>query len=90
MQAIGSSPSTSTALFRPAQFAERHRSAGWTEAALRWLIFTAHDNGLGAAGAIIRQGRRVFIDEEKFFVWLRSARAPTDHRRAEKSAQPAR
>jgi hypothetical protein len=62
-----------------AQFAERHPA--WTQPGLRNLIFAAEDrvgsrgtrvpgNGLGAAGAIVRVGRRVLIDEQKFFAWI--------------------
>lgn len=53
----------------------------FTQAALRALIFKAepritHEgtkpgNGLIEAGAIIRIGRRVLIDEAKFFEWVR-------------------
>ncbi|MGQ0650798.1 MAG: hypothetical protein ACT4P4_00810 [Betaproteobacteria bacterium] len=62
-----------------AQFAERHPA--WTQAGLRNLIYAAEDrvssrgaripgNGLAAAGAIVRVGRRVLINEEKFFGWI--------------------
>ena len=54
----------------------------FTQAAMRGLIFKAepritHEgtkpgNGLIEAGAIIRIGRRVLIDEAKFFEWVRS------------------
>jgi hypothetical protein len=59
---------------RVKQFVERHVSEGWSEPSLRWLIFKAHSNGLEEAGAIVRAGRRVFIDETAFFRWLRSQR----------------
>ena len=42
----------------------------WSEASLRWMIFRAADNGLSAAGAIVRCGRRVFIDPAAFDQWL--------------------
>jgi hypothetical protein len=44
----------------------------FTQPSIRWLIFRASDNGLEAAGAIIRVGRRVLIDQEKFVDWVRS------------------
>ena len=72
----------STGAYRVRQFVERHRAEGWTDPAVRWLIFTADENGLAQAGAIVRQGRRVFIDEGKFFSWLRSNRIPTSRRAA--------
>jgi hypothetical protein len=66
-------------LFTVEQFAER-RSA-WTAAAIRNLILNAEDrinsrgeriagNGLAEAGAIVRVGRRVLIDEQAFFRWI--------------------
>jgi len=42
----------------------------FTQASLRWLIFQAEQNGLAKSGAIIRLGRRVLIDEEKFLGWV--------------------
>lgn len=41
-----------------------------TTSALRYMIFKANENGL--AGAILRIGRRVLIDEAAFFSWVRS------------------
>ena len=64
------------ALFRPAKFVERHKEEGWTEPQIRWLIFQARQNGLEDAGAIVRNGRKVFIDELRFFAWLRKSRIP--------------
>lgn len=53
----------------------------FTQAAMRGLIFKAEPritregpkpgNGLIESGAIIRIGRRVLIDEAKFFEWVR-------------------
>jgi hypothetical protein len=61
------------------QFSEAHPA--FTPAALRALVFKANSrithegpapgNGLIEAGAIIRLGRRVLIDEEKFFAWVK-------------------
>ena len=61
------------------QFAERWQA--WTEPALRNLLLNAKDrlnsrgeriegNGLEEAGAVVRVGRRVLIDERAFFRWL--------------------
>ena len=49
------------------QFAE---SSPFSEASVRWMIHKAGDNGLAAAGAIVRVGRRVYIDAERFDAWL--------------------
>jgi hypothetical protein len=66
-------------LFTVEQFAERRPA--WTEAALRNMILNSADrlnsrgeripgNGLFEAGAIVRVGRRVLIDEQAFFRWI--------------------
>ena len=60
-------------------FAERRPA--WTESALRNMILNSADrlnsrgeripgNGLAEAGAIVRVGRRVLIDELAFFRWI--------------------
>ncbi len=57
------------------------RNPAWTEPGTRNLILHADDrvnslgeripgNGLSEAGAIVRVGRRVLIDEEAFFRWI--------------------
>lgn len=55
------------------QFAARH--AAFPEASLRWLVFTA--GGPRAepdiSNAIVRVGRRVLLDEARFFQCLRGA-----------------
>lgn len=61
------------------QFCGRHRFKN--QAGLRGEILNAEDrknsrgeripgNGLAEAGAIVRIGRRVYIDEEKYFKWV--------------------
>lgn len=72
-------------LYTVAQFADKHRT--WTtQPALRNLLLNARDrfnsrgekvagNGLDAAGAIVRIGRRILIDEGRFFAWLTSQQA---------------
>lgn len=52
------------------QFSEKHPA--FTRGGLRALIFSASSNGLAKAGAIVRIGRRVLIDEEKFFGWVKA------------------
>lgn len=51
------------------QFCEKHPA--FTHGGLRDRIFHAESNGLKKSGAILRNGRRVLIDEERFFNWLR-------------------
>lgn len=45
----------------------------FSESSLRWLLFNAHTNGLDDSGAIVRIGRRVLIDVDKFGVWIERA-----------------
>lgn len=68
------------ALFDVAGFVDKHRT--WTtQPAVRNLILNSADrissrgeriagNGLAEAGAIVRIGRKVLIDEQAFFRWL--------------------
>ena len=57
-----------------------HRYPAFTEAAMRAIIFNADDRastagtipGNGFAPAIVRLGRRVLIDEKKFFDIIKS------------------
>ena len=51
-----------------AEFAQRHLFL--TEGGLRFQIFNANENELGDSGAIVRLGRRVLINEEKYFDWI--------------------
>ncbi len=50
------------------QFSEKHQA--FTTGGLRALIFNEHQNGLAKSGAIVRIGRKVLIDEAKFFNWI--------------------
>jgi hypothetical protein len=50
------------------QFCDRHPA--FPEGGLRWQIFHAESNGLQASGAVLRNGRRVLIDEDRYFRWL--------------------
>ena len=41
-----------------------------TEGGLRWQIFNEKNNGLKEAEAIIRVGRKVLIDADRYFAWV--------------------
>jgi hypothetical protein len=41
-----------------------------TEGGLRWEIFNEGKNGLKEVGAIIRCGRKILIDTDRYFAWL--------------------
>ena len=55
------------------QMTEKHPA--FPEGGLRHRIFHANSNGMADAGVIVRNGRRVLIDEEKFFDWLKRGAA---------------
>lgn len=58
------------------QFVNKHPA--WTEASIRNLIFHSRDRktskgiipGNGLESAILRVGRKVLIDEARFFEWV--------------------
>lgn len=52
------------------QFCERHPA--FTKGGMRHNIFNEESNGLAKSGAIVRMGRKVLINEPKFFQWLES------------------
>ena len=52
------------------QFIEDHPA--FTTGGIRSLIFNEHSNGLAQSGAIVRIGRKVLIDEAKFFEWVQA------------------
>jgi hypothetical protein len=45
-------------------------SSPFSENQCRWWIFQSGTNGLGDAGALVRVGRRVYIDVDGFDRWL--------------------
>lgn len=57
------STNTHRSLLTVKQFSKQHPA--FTESSLRWLIFNEAENGFSPA--IKRIGRRVLIDEQKFF-----------------------
>ena len=52
------------------QFSIKHSFV--TPGGLRFQIFNAKENGLEKTGAIVRIGRRVLVNEEKYFSWIES------------------
>jgi hypothetical protein len=41
-----------------------------TEGGIRFQIFNKNNNGLKESGAIIRVGRKVLIDTDRYFDWV--------------------
>ena len=64
----GEKNSVTPTLLTVAQFSAKHSFA--TTGGLRFQIFNAKENGLEESGAIVRIGRRVLINEEKYFAWI--------------------
>jgi len=52
------------------QFCQRHPA--FTIGGLRHQIFHEKSNGLAKSGAIVRIGRKVLINESKYWGWLES------------------
>ncbi|MEI6270543.1 MAG: hypothetical protein WCP01_16830 [Methylococcaceae bacterium] len=52
------------------QFTTKHPA--FTLGGLRSLIFNEKTNGLKSSGAVVRIGRKVLIDDAKFFAWIES------------------
>jgi len=52
------------------QFCERYPA--FTKGGMRFSIFNEESNGLAESGAIVRMGRKVLINEPKWFAWLES------------------
>lgn len=50
------------------QFSKKYPA--FPQGGLRWMIFNENSNGMAGAGVVIRAGRKVLIDEDKFFAWL--------------------
>jgi hypothetical protein len=50
------------------QFSANNKA--FSESSIRAIIFNEDKNGLAKSGAIIRIGRKVLIDESKFFGWV--------------------
>jgi hypothetical protein len=45
-------------------------NTAFTNGGIRSLIFNERQNGLAQSGAIVRIGRKVLIDEARFFSWV--------------------
>jgi hypothetical protein len=52
------------------QFTDKHPA--FTKGGIRALIFNENQNGLAKSGAVVRLGRKVLINEYKFFAWIES------------------
>ena len=57
------------------QFCERHPA--FTKGGMRHNILHESTNGLKESGAIVRNGRKILINEPKWFAWLESKNGVT-------------
>jgi hypothetical protein len=62
----------------------------FSEGQLRWWIFLAASNGLDAASAVVRIGRRVYIDVDRFNDWIEQQNASHTVAEASQRVQPIR
>jgi hypothetical protein len=46
------------------------KQPAFTNGGIRSLIFNENENGLAQSGAIVRIGRKILIDHDKFFSWV--------------------
>ena len=53
------------------QFAQKYQA--FSQGGLRWMIFNSKASGLDTA--IVRIGRRILLDEDKFFEWVDACNA---------------
>jgi hypothetical protein len=66
---------TAWAFLTVQQFTTKHTA--FTNGGIRSLIFNENTNGLASSGAIIRIGRKVLINENKFFAWVEAQNGGT-------------
>lgn len=59
------------------QLVNKHKC--FTEGGVRALIFNANSNGLAESKAIVRIGRKVLINEAKFFAWVEAQNQGVNH-----------
>lgn len=59
------------------QFSEQNPA--FPKGGLRWQIFNEDTNGLKESGAIIRVGRKVLIDADRYFDWVYSQNPSLDN-----------
>ncbi len=48
-----------------------HEYPAFPEGGIRWQIFNQDKNGLKESGAVVRIGRKVLLDTDKYFSWIK-------------------
>ena len=72
MNTVTKQQTTTPILSTVPQFCAKHSFI--SQGGLRFQIFNADNNGLSSFGAIVRMGRKVLIDESRYFEWVESLR----------------
>lgn len=65
-------PAPSHTLLTVRQLSEQQ--PGLTVGGIRWDLFHRATNGLEASGAVVRRGRKILIDQERYLEWLVNGR----------------
>ena len=63
-------PAPSRVLLSVKQLAQQQPAL--SEGGIRWDIHNAEHNGLARSGAILRRGRRILLDPDKYLAWMES------------------
>ena len=69
MQTQPQAPKAPKPIFTVQQLADSIEAYQGRTGAIRWQIFNSDTNGLKKSGAIIRHGRKILIDVDKYFAW---------------------
>ena len=72
MNTVTIQQATTPTLSTVPQFCTKHSFI--SQGGLRFQIFNADNNGLASFSAIVRMGRKVLIDESRYFEWVESLR----------------
>jgi len=67
-------PHSIPTLLTPRQFSEKH--IAFSQGSVRDMLYKAEINGLQASGAIKRIGKKILIDESRFFLWIEEIQQP--------------
>ena len=70
MNTLTEAEQTAWAYLTVTQFTAKHKA--FTVGGIRSLIFNENSNGLAKSGAVVRVGRKVLLNEPKFFGWVQS------------------
>ena len=70
MQQVSELPIPPRRLVRVHQLARMVPAYEGREGPIRWALFNRETNGLKASGAVLRRGRTILIDPDRWVKWL--------------------